>query len=90
MLKESLFMKKLIRNILLVVIGIAIFTILNTQNILFGKILTVNDDIDIVGAGLIESTIKLWGYRIFPVVIIASVYMAIRAFNQGKTVADVK
>ena len=85
MLKESLFMKKLIRNILLVVIGIAIFTILNTQNILFGKILTVNDDIDIVGAGLIESTIKLWGYVIFAFIIVIFAYRALKYFKEGNT-----
>ena len=85
MLKESLFMKKLIRNILLVVIGIAIFTILNTQNILFGKILTDNDDIDIVGAGLIESTIKLWGYVIFAFIIVIFAYRALKYFKEGNT-----
>lgn len=85
MLKESLFMKKLIRNILLVVIGIAIFTILNTQNILFGKILTVNDDIDIFGAGLIESTIKLWGYVIFAFIIVIFAYRALKYFKEGNT-----
>lgn len=85
MLKESLFMKKLIRNILLVVIGIAIFTILNTQNILFGKILTINDDIDVVGSGLIESTIKLWGYVIFAFIIVIFAYRALKYFKEGNT-----
>ena len=65
MLKESLFMKKLTRNILLIVIGIAVITILNTQNIMFGKILTVDDDIEITGAGMTEATVQLWGYVIF-------------------------
>ena len=35
MLKESLFMKKLTRNALLIIIGIAILTVINTQNIIF-------------------------------------------------------
>lgn len=85
MLKESLFMKKLLRNIFLVVIGIAIFTILNTQNILFGKMLTVNDDIDIIGAGLIESTIKLWGYIIFAFIIVIISFRALKFFKEGNT-----
>lgn len=83
MLKESLFMKKLLRNIFLVVIGIAIFTVLNTQNILFGKMLTVNDDIDIIGAGLIESTIKLWGYIIFAFIIVIISFRALKFFKEG-------
>ena len=85
MLKDSLFMKKLLRNIFLVVIGIAIFTVLNTQNILFGKMLTVNDDIDIIGAGLIESTIKLWGYIIFAFIIVIISFRALNFFKEGNT-----
>ena len=85
MLKESLFMKKLLRNIFLVVIGIAIVTVLNTQNILFGKMLTVNDDIDIIGAGLIESTIKLWGYIIFAFIIVIISFRALKFFKEGNT-----
>ena len=85
MLKESLFMKKLFRNIFWIVLGIAIFTILNTQNILFGKILTVNGDIDIIGAGLTETTVKLWGYAIFAFIIVIMAYRALRYFKKGET-----
>ena len=85
MLKESLFMKKLLRNIFLVVIGIALLTILNTQNILFGKILTINENIDITGAGMTETTVKLWGYAIFAIVIIVVAYRALKYFKQGNT-----
>ena len=85
MLKQSLFMKKLTRNILLVVIGIAIMTILNTQNMVFGKILTINDDIDIVGAGMTETTVELWGYTLFAFVIVIFAYRAIKYFKEGNT-----
>ena len=50
-----------------------------------GKILTVNNDIDIVGAGITESTIKLWGYVIFAVIIVIFVYRALKAFKAEKT-----
>ena len=85
MFKQSLFMKKLTRNIILLTIGIALITILNTQNIMQGKILTVNEDIDIVGAGITEATIKLWGYVIFAFIIVIFAYRAIKAFKQEKT-----
>ena len=85
MFKKSLFMKKLTRNIMLLVIGIALITVLNTQNIMQGKILTVDEDIDIVGAGITETTIKLWGYVIFAFIIIIFAYRAIQAFKQEKT-----
>ena len=85
MFKKSLFMKKLTRNIMLLVIGIALITVLNTQNIMQGKILTVDEDIDIVGAGITETTIKLWGYVIFAFIIVIFAYRAIQAFKQEKT-----
>lgn len=85
MLKQSLFMKKLTRNILLVIIGIAIMTILNVQNMVYGKVLTVNEDLDIIGAGLTETTVKLWGYILFAVVIIIFAYRALKYFKEGNT-----
>ncbi len=85
MLKQSLLMKKLTRNIMLVIIGVAIMTLLNTQNMVYGKLLTVDEDIDIVGAGLTETTIKLWGYALFVFVIIFFSYRAIKYFKEGKT-----
>lgn len=85
MLKESLFIKKLIRNVFLVVICVAIMTVLNTQNILFGKILSVNEDIEITGAGMTEATVKLWGFAIFAVVIIIFAYRAIKQFKKENT-----
>lgn len=85
MLKQSLFMKKLTRNILLVIIGIAIMTILNAQNMVFDKMLTINDDLAIIGAGLAETTIKMWGYIIFAGIIILFAYRALRAFKEGQT-----
>ena len=85
MLKESLFMKKLTRNALLIIIGIAILTVINTQNTMFGKILTVKKDLEIVGAGMTETTIKLWGYVIFAFVIIIFAYRALKYFKKGNT-----
>ena len=85
MLKESLFMKKLTRNALLIIIGVAILTVINTQNTMFGKILTVKNDLEIVGAGMTETTIKLWGYVIFAFVIIIFAYRALKYFKKGNT-----
>ena len=85
MFKKSLFMKKLTRNIMLLAIGIALITVLNIQNIMQGKILTVNEDIDIIGAGITEATIKLWGYVIFAFIIVIFAYRAIKAFREEKT-----
>ena len=85
MLKESLLVKKLTRNVLLIIIGVAIVTILSTQNLMFGKILTIGDNIEINGAGMTESTIKLWGYIIFAFVIVIFAYRALKYFKKGET-----
>ena len=85
MLKESLLMKKLTRNILLIIIGVAIVTILSTQNLMFGKILTIDDNIEINGAGMTEATIRLWGYVIFAFVIVIFAYRALSNFKEGST-----
>ena len=77
-------MKKGIRNLKLVTIGIALLTLLNTQNIILQKFITLEDDVELTGAGFTESTVKLWGYRIFAVVIVASIFTAIKYFKQYK------
>lgn len=90
MLKESLLMKKLTRNILLIIIGVAIVTILSTQNLMFGKILTIDDNIEINGAGMTEATIRLWGYVIFAFVIVIFAYRALSNFKKGNTAKVLK
>ncbi len=82
-LKQSKLMKKGIRNLKLVTIGIALLTLLNTQNIVLQKFITLEDDVELTGAGFTESTVKLWGYRIFAVVIVASIFTAIKYFKQS-------
>ena len=90
MLKDSLFMKKLTRNVLLIIVGVAIITFLGTQNLMFGKILTIDDNIEINGAGMTESTIKLWGYIIFAFVIVIFAYRALKYFKLGNTAKVLK
>ncbi len=85
MLKESLFMKKILRNVKLLIVGIALTTVINTQNIVFGKILTIDGNIELTGAGYTEANIKLWGYVIFSVIMVISVWIAIRNFKKGNT-----
>ena len=85
MLKESLFMKKILRNVKLLIVGIALTTVINTQNIVFGKILTIEGNIELTGAGYTEANIKLWGYVIFSVIMVISVWIAIRNFKKGNT-----
>ncbi len=84
-LKNNTFIKHLLFNLMVATILIVGIMLFNTQNIVLDKFITLNDvqRTSIVGAGIIESTIKLWGYRILGAVIIVSVYIAIRYFKKN-------
>ena len=86
-LKNSKLLKQLFTNVKILAILLAIFVFIQTQNIGFDKYLNLQEDTtySIFGAGITDVTIKLWGYRILPILIILSVFIAIRCFNKGKT-----
>lgn len=89
MVKNSLLVKKIMRNVIFIVIGISLFTILNTTNISFGKMLTIKNDtdstqnIEVIGAGYTDVMIQRWGYLIFAVIIIIVAIRAVKAFKAG-------
>ena len=86
-LKKSKLLKQLLTNIKILAILFAGLVLIQTQNIGSDKFLNLQEDTtySIYGAGVTDTTIKLWGYRILPIIIILSVFMAIRSFNKGKT-----
>lgn len=86
-LKNSKLLKQLFTNIKILSILLAVFVFVKTQDIGFDKFLNLREDTtySIYGAGIVDTTIKLWGYRILPIIIVLSVFMAIRAFNKGRT-----
>lgn len=83
-LKNNTFIKQLIFNVRVLIILIAGIIFVNTQNIVLDKFLELNNNTRtaIIGAGLIDSTLKLWGYRILSIVIIISVFLAIKYFKK--------
>lgn len=88
LLRESKLIKKILRNVIILAIAIAIQTILNTQNIITGKFLTLRNGTELTGAGTVESTIQLWGYIGLAIVIVVAVSLAVRYFqkNQNKKI----
>ena len=95
-LRESLFMKKLERNIILVAIIIGLSTVVNTQNILFGTITTIENstttsiqgtqaNIELTGANYTDVMIERWGYTIFAVIIVICVCSAVMYFKKKNT-----
>lgn len=91
-LKKSKLLKQLFINLKILAILLAGFVFIKTQDIGFDKFLNLQEDTSyaIYGAGVTDITIKLWGYRILPILIILSVFMAIRSFNKGKTKKVIK
>ena len=88
LLRESKLIKKILRNVVILAIIVGIQTILDTQNIVTGTFLTLSNGTELTGAGIIESTIQLWGYVGFAIVIVVAVSMAVRYFikNQNKKI----
>lgn len=84
LLKKSLLFKKLQRNVILLAIGIAATTFMNTQNIVLEPFLKLKNEAEteLIGAGFIESTIKLIGYQIFSVIVVVVAILGIKYFKR--------
>ena len=83
-LKQNLAMKTLFRNIRLVAIGLCAYIVVGSMDIVFDNFLTTDNGIKLAGAGLVDSTIKYWGYNILGVVLLVSIFRAINSFKKGK------
>ena len=81
-LKKNTFIKQLGVNVILVVLGLAAITLVKVQDIVNSKFLTLSDGTNLYGAGLIEATIKTWGYRIFACIILLVAIMAMINFKK--------
>lgn len=96
MVKNSLLIKKMLRNIILIIILIALYTSLNITNILTSKFLTIKSnvnsiqDIDIIGAGYTEVVLQRWGYLIFSIIILIFGIKAVKSFKKGDTAKVIK
>ena len=84
LLRESMLIKKILRNVIILAIVIGIQIILNTQNIVTGKLLTLTNGVELTGAGTIESTIQLWGYIGLAVVIVINVIQAVKHYKKDE------
>ena len=86
LLMKSSFVKRLKTNALLIIIGIAGIVFLNTFDIVLNEFMTLKNSLStkIIGAGLNEITIKLWGYRILSIVIIISAILILKYVGKGK------
>ena len=85
-LKKSLFLKQIMGLVIIMAICISFITLLKTQDILFDEIISLNDTegTSLNGAGFTDVTVKLWGYRIFAVIILVGVIIGIYFLNNEK------
>lgn len=86
-LKQSNLVNKIFKYIKIVVVFLAVYIIFKIQDLGIDQSVTLQDDetTRIFGAGLTSVTIKLWGYVIFAVLMVVSVFKAIKYFNEKKT-----
>ena len=90
LVKKSKLITTICKNVFVISILIAILIIIKNQNIVFGDILKIGDNIQITGAGITESTIQLWGYVIFSILIVIISRIAINKFKKGDIVKGLK
>lgn len=86
-LKKNTFIKQLLFYVALIAIGISSLVFIKTQDVLFGRILNLANEqkTALLGAGLADVTIKLWGYRILAILISVCVFFAIHYFKKSNT-----
>lgn len=87
-LTNSKLIKQVTTFIMMIAILFAGLIFIKTQSIGTEKFLNLQDNqtsYSLYGASFTDVTIKLWGYRILSIVLIVSVYLAIKAWKEGKT-----
>ena len=86
LLIKSSFVKRLKTNALLIIVGIAGIVFLSTYDIVFSEFITLKDTLStkIIGAGLDDITIKVWGYRILSIVMIISTIFILKYIGKGR------
>jgi len=84
LLKKSLFFKKMLRNVVILSIAMAVLNIVQNHNIVLENFLTLNnsDETALTGAGFIEATIKLVGEIIFSILLVVVVSLAVKYFKK--------
>lgn len=87
--KKSDILNQAFSKLKVLIVIFAVLVLLETVNIGVQKFIVLNNDeaenYSIFGAGITETTVRFWGYIILAVVMVASVFKAIKEFKNGKT-----
>ena len=87
-LRKSPLIKQALVNLRVIAVLLGISIIIWTQNIGTQKFMTLEQDsmaYSLYGAGVADTTIQLWGYRILAVVLIVSIFIAVKYINLKQT-----
>lgn len=89
-LKKNTFIKQILFLVIVISIVLGAYIFINSTNIMNDIMLTVGDEVEVelVGAGKTDATIKVWGYKIFSVLIVLAVIglincIRIKNFKKG-------
>ncbi len=85
-LKKNTFVKQIEIIVMIFTILMSIYVVVIAQDIQTGEMISIKNETStaLVGAGLSDVSIKLWGYRILAVVIFLSVVFILKNLNKGK------
>lgn len=83
-LKKSPVMKTLYRNIKLIAIGLSVYIAVCSMDVVFDNFLTTDNNVKLAGSGFVDSTIKYWGYNLLALVLLISIFRAVRSLKKAK------
>ena len=87
-LRKSPLIKQALVNLRVLAVLLGISIIIWTQSIGTQKFMTLEQDsisYSLYGAGVADTTIQLWGYRILAVVLVISIFIAVKYINLKQT-----
>lgn len=90
-LKKSPVMQSLYKNIKFIAVGFALYICICAMDVVYDNFLTTDNNIKLAGAGFVDSTVKYWGYNILAIIILISVFRAVKSMknaNQTKVLKD--
>ncbi len=83
-LLSSPLMKTIYRNVRLIAICLSVYILICSIDVVFDNFLTTDNNIKLAGAGIVDSTIKYWGYNILAIIILVSIFRAVRHFKKSE------
>ena len=85
-LKKNTFVKQIEIIVMIFTILMSIYILVMAQDIQTGEMISIKNEAStsLIGAGLSDVSIKLWGYRILSIVVFISVVLILKNLNKGK------